>query len=147
MPVNEEYKLEPAKAPIPVDADIYQVIITDVNMNKSVSPFDGLEHDRLEWNLQILDEGKAKGHMLKAWTANKWFTNNSTGIKSGLYALAEGVFAGYGTKIDMDFGLSFNPNDLIGKQVRLTVGTQEKAGVTSNKIQGYMPIKKELPKI
>jgi hypothetical protein len=146
MPVDKSYAVKIPELPEPLPDDIYQVQVTDVTMEKTMSPFTGEEAERLTWYLHILDEGQYRGRQVMAWTANKWFVNAKTGIKSGLYAIADGVFAGYGTKIDMDFGVSFNPNDLLKKQVRITVQNMDKGGgKTSLKITGYMPIKKELP--
>lgn len=151
MPVQGEYKtvIPKPKATEPIPADVYQVLISDVNLEERANPFEGGElQQRLAFNLTVLDE-EHKGKSLRVWVANKWFVNAKSGIKSGLYALSDAVFAGYGTKVDMDFGISFNPNDLIGKQVRVTLVQVDKEGKTFNKVTGYMPIKKEMsaPKI
>lgn len=147
MPVDN-FTAKIPELPDPLPEDIYQVQVTDVTMDIQTSPFTGEQGERLTWYLHILDEGEYRGRQILAWTANKWFVNPKTGIKSTLFALAEGVFGGYGTKVDMDFGVSFNPNDLIGKQVRITVKQLDKGnGKTTPKIAGYMPIKKELPKV
>lgn len=146
MPVQSTFKTKiPEQTAFePLPPDMYQAIISDVNMEERPDPFDnGAIKQRLSFNLIILDEG-FEGKTLKVWTANKWFINEKSGIKSALYALADAVLSGYGTKVDMDFGMEFNPNDLIGKQVRITLTNIDKDGKTYNKIMGYMPIKKEL---
>ena len=147
MPIQGEYRtyIPEAKVTEPIPADVYQVLITDVNMEEKPNPFKNNEiTQRLAFNFTVLDEDH-EGKSLRVWVANKWFINQKSGIKSGLYALSDAVFAGYDTKVDMDFGMAFNPNDLINKQVRVTVVQVEKDGKTFNKITGYMPIKKELP--
>jgi hypothetical protein len=145
MTVDTSYQVKIPKLPDPLPDDIYQVQVTDVTMEVTKNPFTGEDGERLTWYLHILDEGEYRGRQIMAWTANKWFVNPKTGIKSGLFAIADGVFSGYGTKIDMEFGASFNANDLIKKQVRVTVTNMDKGGgKTTLKITGYMPIKKEL---
>lgn len=146
MPVGTEYKTTIPVLPDPLPDDIYQVQVSDVSMETTVSPFTNEPGERMTWYLHVLDEGEFRGRQILAWTANKWFVNTRTGVKSGLFALAEGVFGGYGTKVDMEFGQAFNPNDCINKQVRVTVKNVDKGGgKTSLKITGWMPIKKELP--
>lgn len=147
MPMGNDFKIKIPEAKVvePIPADVYQLVITDVNLEEKPNPYENNEiTQRLNFKLSVLDEGY-EDKLLQVWVANKWFINSKSHIASGLYKLADAVFAGYGTKVDMEFGLSLNPNDLIGKQVRATVVQVDKEGKTFNKITSYMPIKKEIP--
>lgn len=140
MPVDQQFQTKAPELPKPAPQDVYQVQLKDVN--QEVNSFSGKE--QLAWNLVILDEGEWRGRFLKVWTNNSWFVNPKSSLKSAYYALVEATLGGYGTQVDNEFGMSFNPNDIIGKQVRVTLTIVEKNGRQLNKVTSYMPIKQEL---
>lgn len=134
----------------PVPEDIYQVVLKDI-VEKDVPVWgakDGSMETKYLFKFVILDEGEAQGQMLTDFAAPKWFSGNTKKkfSPSRLVTIFKAIYGHYYPKLDV--GDLSEPgtnqiNDLIGKQVRVTVkvGGQDN---NWNKITEYTKIKEEM---
>lgn len=135
----------------PVPEDIYQVVIKDI-IEKDVPVYgtnDGSMETKYLFKYIILDEGEAKEQMLTDFAPPKWFGGNTKKkfSPSKLVTIFKAVYGFYYPKLNVNDLSEPSPevvNDLIGKQVRVTV----KLGGDNNqwnKITDYTVVKAELP--
>jgi hypothetical protein len=132
----------------PIPEDVYQVVVKDVE-EKIMKKFQSEEEEAYYHFKFIILDGldDAKDAMVSTFCTRKWFAGNQRTKPSKLVNLVKALYAFYYPKLsvieleadDMNVGVI---NDLIGKQLRITVKLNDDK--TNNKITEFMAIKKEL---
>lgn len=144
--------------------DFYQVVVKDLD-EKDIQKYGaapGVLETKYLFKLTVLDEGDFQGVTVTDFVTPKWFIPEEAGKKnkkgevispSKLMSIFKAFYAYYHPDIDVN-DLSAPSmsmvNDLIGKQVRISVkvkGDKPEEGEEDrrkNKITDYMVIKKEL---
>jgi hypothetical protein len=127
-----------------LDADVYQVQIVDIS-EKEGTKFNSSEPvQQFEFKCEVVEEENL-GKRVFIWTTQSWFDGGKSSKPSKLFDLVRQIYAFYHKDVnvkDME-EINFQQlNDLIGKQLRVTVTVTENG---RNRVVGFMPIKKELP--
>lgn len=128
--------------------DVYQVVIKDID-EKIMTKYKSAEEDAFyQFKLAVLDEGEnIQGETINIFTSRKWFSGNKKAQPSKLVTLVKAVYAFYHPKLDVieleadDMTLQVI-NDLIGKQMRVTIKVNEEK--TGNKVTEFMAVKREI---
>lgn len=157
MPVSQTTKFEipERKNYEAMPGDVYQVQITDITeklMPPYGKPFDIPDEEKeifLNFEFTILDEGEYRGR--KLWKTVRPVPptppEDSKFKPSWMFRLVSAVFdkpMTYATAVD--WGVE-ETNNLIGKQLRLTVTKTEKGEKSYNNITEVLPVKTQLEPI
>lgn len=136
------------KAFVPLPADVYQVIVKDIEIRETQKYMSKEREEQFLFKLIVLDEGAHRTQYVGAFATQKWFNGGKTGsmAPSKLYLIFQAVYQHYYAKVNLQ---EWEPgmvnqeavNDLIGKQIRVTVTLQPNG---KNKVTTFMSIKKEL---
>jgi hypothetical protein len=127
---------------LPVPMGVYTVLIADVNMVKSFNSFKGIEEEKLNYTLIILDDVKMNGGTTRGRYLFKR-CSNSLNEKAWLYKLVKAALARNLTKTESD---NFDVESIIGKQVKVMVDQKpsEKDGVIWNNVLSFSPADTQL---
>lgn len=154
MPLTES--ANPVEAPksdfVPVPEDLYQVVISDVE-EKIMPRYQAKNEDDVEafykFKFVIIngEDEFSQEKVVSAFCTRKWFSGNKKVNPSKLVNLVKAVYAYYYPKLSVveleaDDMTPAVINDLIGKQLRVSVKLNEEG--SANKITEFMAIKKEL---
>jgi hypothetical protein len=126
-----------------VPADLYQVQITDVTEREGTK-FNSQDPQLQYMFKTVVVEGEQKGQGIVIFTTPSWFDGGKKSKPSKLFNLFKTVYAFYKKDVDvknMEGVTGAMINDLIGKQLRVTV---EITDAGKNKVTGFMTIKKEV---
>lgn len=142
MPLPPNFKLPKPEQIKPLPDDTYQVVIKDISTTEGKNFNTGEPETQLEFTFQVLDEGEHHGKILKKWVTPKYAPQKGNKQESNLHAIVVKTLKREPTPDDLHL------HDLFGKQLRVVVSTYtSNAGFLRNKIEGYLPIKEELPLI
>ena len=126
-----------------VPADVYQVAITDVTETTGTDFKTGEPKSQLRFVAEIV-EGDEKGKNVSFFTSYSWFNGGKNAKPSKLFNLFKTIYAHYLPDIkvnDIPLVSAQEVNDLIGKQLRVTVEETEKGWP---KVTSFVAIKKEV---
>lgn len=148
MPLTEDFQAKVGGDYKAVPADVYQVVITDVQLKKDQPKYKDPNTlvTQLLFKCQVLSEDE-NGHKIGFFTSDKWFAGNHNASPSKLFLVAKSVWDFYSPKSDIlslkdkDINMMFI-NNLLNKQIRVTVALTDQG---KNKVTTFMPIKKEIP--
>ena len=126
---------------------MYQVVINDIQIRETTKYMSTEKENQFLIKMMVLDEGKQIGQGIGCFASQKWFNGGKSMSPSKLYLLFTAVYGHYYEKVDIskwDASMVNTEavNDLIGKQLRISVQLQTNG---KNKITTFLPIKKELP--
>lgn len=126
-----------------IPADVYQIIITDVKEAQGTDFKTGEPKNQLRFTADVV-EGDEAGKTISFFTSYSWFSGGKNAKPSKLYNLFKTIYAHYQPEAkvdDLPLVTASDVNDLIGKQLRVTVEVSEKGWP---KVTSFVSIKKEL---
>lgn len=128
-----------------IPSDVYQIVIEDIEVRVGKKYMSEEEQKQFLFRTKVLDEGEHNGHGLGFYVSIKWFAGKTGMQPSKLFNLFKAVYSQYYKNTDLlkwtgDMVNMETINDMIGKQIRVTV--EEKEG--KNRVTTFMPIKKKL---
>lgn len=102
--------------PLPIDK--YTAQITDINLVTQMNSFKGVEEDLLKFTFTILDDKQTEDGESTRGRLVWYRVTQSLGARAKLGKLAQAV---YGRDLTKEEKESFDPEDMIGKQVDLLI--------------------------
>lgn len=126
-----------------VPADIYQVVLVDVEESEGTDFNTGEPKKQLKFFAEIV-EGDEEGKIVSFYTSFSWFNGGKNAKPSKLFNLVKTIYSFYKKDIsvgEMPVLEAKDVNELIGCQIRVTVDETEKGWP---KVTAFTPIKKEI---